>query len=141
MNIEEFEELINSIPKVKSDNPPVSTMNSINVEDLRNTIKRFKKISSYQELLEENQELLEENTRLTNEITVLKIKNKKLKEIQCTFLGTGCQNKMKEYKELMDILNFIKDRSRSDATQETINKLAISFINNWLKKGTGVKIK
>lgn len=57
MNIEEFEELINAIPKVESDNPPVSTMNSINVEDLRNAVKRFKKIPSYQELLEENQEL------------------------------------------------------------------------------------
>ena len=57
MNIEEFEELINAIPKVESDNLPVSTMNSINVEDLRNAVKRFKKIPSYQELLEENQEL------------------------------------------------------------------------------------
>lgn len=35
----EFEELINAIPKVESDNSLVSTMNSINVEDLRNVVK------------------------------------------------------------------------------------------------------
>lgn len=78
---------------------------------------------------------------LRKENKLLLEENQKLKELQCTFQGTGCQNKMKKYKELMDILNFIKDRSRSGATQETINKLAINFINNWLKKGTGVKIK
>ena len=42
--------------------------------------------------------LYEENTRLVNEITVLKTENQKLKEMQCIFLGTGCQNKIKEYK-------------------------------------------
>ena len=46
--------------------------------------------------------LYEENTRLVNEITVLKTENQKLKEMQCTFLGTGCQNKIKEYKEVID---------------------------------------
>lgn len=45
--------------------------------------------------------LYEENTRLTNEITVLKTENQKLKEMQCTFLGSGCQNKMKKYKEVI----------------------------------------
>ena len=28
--------------------------------------------------------------------------NQKLKELQCTFQGTGCQNKMKKYKEVID---------------------------------------
>lgn len=46
--------------------------------------------------------LYEENTRLVNEITVLKTENQKLKELQCTFQGTGCQNKMKKYKEVID---------------------------------------
>ena len=45
--------------------------------------------------------LYEENTRLVNEITVLKTENQKLKELQCTFQGTGCQNKMKKYKEVI----------------------------------------
>ena len=49
--------------------------------------------------------LYEENTRLVNEITVLKTENQKLKEMQCTFLGTGCQNKMKKYKEVIYKVN------------------------------------
>ena len=49
--------------------------------------------------------LYEENTRLVNEITVLKTENQKLKELQCTFQGTGCQNKMKKYKEVIDKVN------------------------------------
>ena len=49
--------------------------------------------------------LYEENTRLVNEITVLKTENQKLKEMQCIFLGTGCQNKMKKYKEVIDKVN------------------------------------
>lgn len=49
--------------------------------------------------------LYEENTRIVNEITVLKTENQKLKEMQCTFLGTGCQNKMKKYKEVIDKVN------------------------------------
>ena len=56
MNVEEFDELINTIPKVESDNP-ISAMDSINVEDLRNAVERFKKIPTYQDLLKENQEL------------------------------------------------------------------------------------
>ena len=59
MNVEEFDELINTIPKVESDNP-ISTMDSINVEDLRNAVERFKKIPTYQDLLKENQELKEQ---------------------------------------------------------------------------------
>ena len=35
---------------------------------------------------------------LRKENKKLHIENQKLKELQCTFLGTGCQNKIKEYK-------------------------------------------
>ena len=34
----------------------------------------------------------------------LQEENQKLKELQCTFQGTGCQNKMKKYKEVIDNL-------------------------------------
>ena len=54
--------------------------------------------------------LYEENTRFVNEITVLKTENQKLKEMQCTFQGTGCQNKMKKYKEVIEeFMNYIED--------------------------------
>ena len=63
MDVKEFDELINALPKVKI-NEPISSMNSINIEDLRNAVERLKKIPTYQDLLKENQELkkqLEEN--------------------------------------------------------------------------------
>ena len=56
MDVKEFDELINALPKVKIDEP-ISSMNSINIEDLRNAVERLKKIPTYQDLLKENQEL------------------------------------------------------------------------------------
>ena len=37
-----------------------------------------------------------------------------------------------KYKEVIDKLEFIKNRAISGATQETINKLAIDFVNSYL---------
>lgn len=37
-------------------------------------------------------------------------------------------------KEIIDVLDFIKARSRQGATQETINKLAINFVNKYIKE-------
>lgn len=37
-------------------------------------------------------------------------------------------------KEVIDRLTFIKSRARAGATQETINKLAINFVNAYLKE-------
>ena len=42
---------------------------------------------------------------LRKENKLLLEENQKLKEMQCTFLGTGCQNKMKKYKEVIDKVN------------------------------------
>lgn len=43
------------------------------------------------------------------------------------------QNQNKRYKEVIDTLEFIKARAKEGATQETINKLAITFVNKYLK--------
>ena len=43
------------------------------------------------------------------------------------------QNQNKKYKEVIDTLEFIKARAKEGATQETINKLAITFVNKYLK--------
>lgn len=59
MSEEEFDELINTIPKVENDNP-ISSMNNINVEDLRNAVERLKKIPTYQDLLRENKKIKED---------------------------------------------------------------------------------
>lgn len=53
---EELLKEIMKLPKVETDNP-ISTMNSINVDDLINAVDRLKKIPDYNDLLKENQEL------------------------------------------------------------------------------------
>lgn len=59
MSEEEFDELINTIPKVENDNP-ISSMNNINVEDLRNAVERLKKIPTFDDLLRENKKIKED---------------------------------------------------------------------------------
>lgn len=39
-----------------------------------------------------------------------------------------------KYKVIVDTLEFIKARAKEGATQETINKLAINFVNAYLKE-------
>lgn len=42
------------------------------------------------------------------------------------------QQENKKYKEVIDKLKFIKNRANQGASQETINKLAIDFVNSYL---------
>ena len=44
------------------------------------------------------------------------------------------KNKNKKQKEVIDRLNFIKNRKNQGASQENINKMAIEFVNSWLKE-------
>lgn len=50
------------------------------------------------------------------------------------YLIINLQQKNKKYKEVIDKLTFIKNRARAGAKQETINKLAITFVNAYLKE-------
>ena len=43
-------------------------------------------------------------------------------------------NELKKQKEVIDRLNFIKNRKNQGASQENINKMAIEFVNSWLKE-------
>ena len=48
-----------------------------------------------------------------------------------------CLNLIKEnqkYKEVIDKLKFIKNRKNQGASQENVNKMAIEFVNSWLKE-------
>ena len=53
MNKEEFLKAIMELSKVETINP-ISTMNSINVDDLMSAIDRLNKVPTYYELLKEN---------------------------------------------------------------------------------------
>lgn len=95
MNVEEFDELINTIPKVESDNP-ISAMDSINVEDLRNAVERFKKIPTYQDLLKENQELKKQLEEMDSKLFFTK---NELEMRQKTI-----DNKLRQQKEFIEWL-------------------------------------
>ena len=43
-------------------------------------------------------------------------------------------NLCKKQKEVIDRLNFIKNRKNQGASQENVNKMAIEFVNSWLKE-------
>ena len=64
-----------------------------------------------------------------------------LKDSQCInykYYHNDCIiNLIKEnqkYKEVIDRLNFIKNRKNQGVSQENINKMAIEFVNNYLKE-------
>lgn len=44
------------------------------------------------------------------------------------------EQKCKKQKEVIDRLNFIKNRKNQGASQENINKMAIKFVNSYLKE-------
>ena len=44
------------------------------------------------------------------------------------------QQESQKQKEVIDRLNFIKNRKNQGASQENINKMAIEFVNSWLKE-------
>lgn len=96
MNVDEFDELINTIPRVESDNS-ISSMDSLNVEDLRNAVERLKKIPTYQDLLKENKELKNLN-RIYEEIISDDKENYKLFSSEIKQL----KNQQKEFIEYLD---------------------------------------
>lgn len=53
--------------------------------------------------------------------------NQKLKEMQCTFLGTGCQNKTEKYKEAIDkAINWTKEYTMQwDSEDDVISDMEI----------------
>jgi len=44
------------------------------------------------------------------------------------------ETQLKKQKEVIDKLNFIKNRKNQGASQENINKMAIEFVNSYLKE-------
>lgn len=116
MDVKEFDKLINSLPKVKIDKP-ISSMNSINVEDLRNAVERFKKIPTYQDLLKENQELKEQLD--------------KMEQIQCNFLGTGCKRKIEEYevqqKEFIKYLKSMLENEKDNFSVARVKDVLLKY--------------
>ncbi len=53
---------------------------------------------------------------------------------RCIELLNETKQQVKKQREVIDRLNFIKNRKNQGASQENINKMAIEFVNSWLKE-------
>ena len=67
MTIEEFDKVMENIPKIQINNS-ISSMNSINVDELRKTVEIFKRIPTFDDLQKENNKLLKENQQLKEQL-------------------------------------------------------------------------
>ena len=69
------------------------------------------------------------NKKLENTIKRLEEEvNKQAKIIQ------WYEKENRHNQEIIDKLNFIKNRKNQGASQENVNKMAIEFVNSWLKE-------
>ena len=68
-----------------------------------------------------------------SESVVANLKDKK--ELRCYKNAvTSLEVENQKQKEVIDRLNFIKNRKNQGASQENINKMAIEFVNSYLKE-------
>ena len=63
MTVKEFEDMIHQIPKSETNNV-VGTICSIDVDELKEVVKRFEKVPSFDELQKENNELVRKNEEI-----------------------------------------------------------------------------
>lgn len=68
MSEEEIEKIFDSIPKVENPNI-ISSFNSINADDLKDSMKRLKKVPTFNDLLKENKQLKKDYNRVVHEST------------------------------------------------------------------------
>ena len=54
--------------------------------------------------------------------------------VEVTKYIENLEQQVKKQKEVIDRLNFIKNRKNQGASQENINKMAIEFVNSYLKE-------
>ncbi len=116
MNKEELLKEIMKLPKIETDNP-ISTMTSINIDDLMSAIDRLNKVPDYNDLLKENQEL-KKQVEVSNELvaqgtlTEMKLRNEVnswRKEYQDTYKDVRME--IKELKEKIEKIREIVENS------------------------------
>lgn len=63
MTVKEFEDMMHQIPKSETNNV-IGTICSIDVDELKETVKRFEKVPSFDELQRENNKLVRKNEEI-----------------------------------------------------------------------------
>ena len=117
MNKEELLKEIMKLPKTKTDNP-ITTMNSINVDDLMSAVDRLNKVPDYNDLLKENKELKEKLDKYENPEDM-------------TLMMMWCTEKVKdENQELKRQNDFLMKRDNICQMLETQQKEFIKYLEN-----------
>lgn len=68
MTLEEFNEVITNIPKCDN-HGYLTTIDSISINELKETIKRFEKIPTFDEIQRENNKIIREKNELIELLT------------------------------------------------------------------------
>ncbi len=116
MNKEEIDSLEtylkDKLPKIEP-TIPISTFESVNLDDLMDSIKQFKKIPTSDELLRENKKLrnqLQEKDKIIDKATKYLIKWGKQPDADMYYRI----NEYKEYTELLETLERGKNENRNN---------------------------
>lgn len=122
MNKEEFLKAIMELPKIETDNP-ISTMTSINVDDLMSAVDRFDKVPDYNNLLKENQELKKQVEQYQQEL-------EKADSITQSCIFHGKKESEISYRKCLNALD--KKETQQKEFIEYMNK-TIEDCNNYSK--------
>lgn len=127
-----FEEKLKSIPKIESMKPPITSMDSIDINELINAVKRFKCLPSKTTLIESNNSLNWQVEKLQQENNQLK-ENLKLEKQISNGIARDYEILLNQKKELRSWLEEYKentgnsldsyDTGIADCLEDVIRKL------------------
>ncbi len=138
MNKEELLKEIMKLPKTKTDNP-ITTMNSINVDDLMSAVDRLNKVPDYNDLLKENKELKQKYENAVADYETTMAEKEQLKKQldkyenpeDMTLMMMWCTEKVKdENQELKRQNDFLMKRDNICQMLETQQKEFIKYLEN-----------
>lgn len=107
--IKELEKYLKSLPKISNNmSIPITTNIGINMDDLMNAVKEFKKVPTYDELLRENKKLKQQLQHRNNIINKAREKIKLLGKFDGKTCTRGFQMWVADFNQLLEILNIDK---------------------------------
>lgn len=130
MTKEEFLKAIMELPKVETINP-ISTMNSINIDDLMSAVDRLNKVPDYNDLLKENKKLqgeLKYTIGIVEHNRIIGKKNKEIHQLREQLLVTQTNEETfrLEMEDITKILGLDEDTIFDD-----VKAYVRSLKDNW----------
>lgn len=126
MNEEELKKLeyyLKSLPTIKQNmSIPVTTNFGINLDDLMETIKQFKKVTTYDELLKENQQLKEQVKYLRRSIERKESTIIELEQEKVPYTNEYVEKLEKANKEAIELINKVINMRKNGYSYEQYKK-------------------